>query len=410
MAVYSVSQVTRYVRESLEGDENLADIWINGEVSNHSVSQAGHTYFTLKDSQGQLRCVMFVGGRGGELVQNGAAIIAHGRISFYEARGQVQFMIDIIVPEGTGALHLELEKLKLKLEAEGLFDPSRKRPLPPFPRTVGVVTSPSGAVFHDICNILKRRYPLVEVVLAPTAVQGEEAAPGIVAALRSLNQRSDIDVIIVARGGGSLEELWAFNEEVVARAVYASRIPVVSAVGHETDYTICDFVADVRAPTPSAAAEMVVPDAAALRREVAHLWGRACGAFSALVAGRRHEVESLAQRLRTRAPDTEVWRRQVGDLQRLAVRALASQMELARERLQGLQSRLEALDPTSILKRGYAIVQEGRSGTIISRVGQVRPGEELSITVTDGRFPATAGGKARKKPPKKGQYAGKPLF
>ena len=268
MEVYTVSSITTYLRELLETDPHLADIWVSGEVSNLTRSTAGHLYFTLKDSDSQLRCVFFRGATLqrdlASMVESGAQVVAHGRISLYEVRGDLQFYVDFVQPEGVGVLAMEFERLKARLEQEGLFEQSRKRPLPQFPQRIGVVTSPTGAVFHDICSILARRWPLAEIVLAPSAVQGPEAVRGIVAGIAALNDEPDMDVIIVARGGGSLEELWAFNEEAVARAIYASHAPVVSAVGHETDYTIADYVADVRAPTPSTAAELVAPDRRAI--------------------------------------------------------------------------------------------------------------------------------------------------
>ena len=260
MPVYSVSQITRYLKESLEADSLLNDLWLRGEVSNLTRSAAGHYYFTLKDATSQVRCVMFRPAYGGEHLAEGAAVIAHGRVSIYEVRGDLQLIADLAQPEGVGELHLELERLKMKLEAEGLFQVSRKRPLPEFPKRIGVATSPTGAVWHDIQNVLRRRYPLVELAFAPTPVQGDTAAAGIVDAFDAFNAEDDLDLVILARGGGSLEDLWPFNEEAVARAIYASRAPVISAVGHETDYTIADMVADCRAPTPSAAAELAAPD------------------------------------------------------------------------------------------------------------------------------------------------------
>ncbi|MEE8442177.1 MAG: exodeoxyribonuclease VII large subunit, partial [Dehalococcoidia bacterium] len=246
MSVYTVTQVTTYLKDSLDRDAFLADLWVSGEISNLSRSSAGNLYFTVKDAESQMRCVMFRSGRGGDMLTDGAAAIVHGRVSLYPVRGEVQIYVDLVQPEGTGALHLEFERLKARLEEEGLFDPTRKRPLPAFPKKVGVATSPTGAVFHDICNVIERRFPLAEVVLSPTLVQGELAAPNIIAALQALNELGDIDVIIVARGGGSIEELWPFNEENVARAIYGSHVPVISGVGHETDTTISDLVADLR--------------------------------------------------------------------------------------------------------------------------------------------------------------------
>ncbi|MEE9532846.1 MAG: exodeoxyribonuclease VII large subunit, partial [Acidimicrobiia bacterium] len=302
-AVYTVSQVTAYLRESLEADPLLSDLFVVGEVSNLRVSGAGHAYFTLKDGQAVLNCVMFKGQSGAELLANGTSVSTHGHISFYEPRGSTDFMVDLAMPEGVGELALELERLKLRLESEGLFEESRKRSLPRFPQVVGVVTSPAGSVFHDIQNVIRRRYPLVELVLSPTQVQGSDAAPNIVRALQELNQEGRSDVIIMARGGGSLEELWPFNEETVARAIHASRIPVVSGIGHETDLTIADLVADMRAPTPSAAAELVVPDGLALGQELAELAERSHRTITYQLESRRVQVSELARRLAAGLPD-----------------------------------------------------------------------------------------------------------
>ena len=250
MAVRTVSQVTAHLKQALENDPMLSDLLVEAEVSNLRVSGAGHSYFTLKDDESVLNCVMFRGRPGAGLLQNGNAVLAHGHITFYEPRGTTEFMVDLAMAAGVGELALKLEQLRQRLEAEGLFDRSRKRLLPRFPKAIGVVTSPSGAVFHDIQNVVRQRYPLAELLLAPSSVQGDMAAGEIANALGKLNDDGRSDVIIVARGGGSLEDLWPFNEESVARAIYASRIPVVSAVGHETDHTIADDVADLRAPTP----------------------------------------------------------------------------------------------------------------------------------------------------------------
>ena len=264
MPVFTISQVTFHVRGVLEREVELQDLWVRGEVSNLARPGSGHSYFSLRDGSSSLRCVMFRGSGGGVLLEAGASVIAHGRISVYEVRGDLQMIVDLVQPEGAGELQLRLEELRLKFEREGLLDPSRKRPLPPLPRRIGVVTSPTGAVLQDIRTVVERRYPLVELLLAPCAVQGDGAAVTIVDAFEALNKTPDVDLAILARGGGSMEDLQPFNEEPVGRAVYSSRAPVVSAVGHETDTTLVDLVADRRAPTPSVAAEMAVPDRAEL--------------------------------------------------------------------------------------------------------------------------------------------------
>jgi exodeoxyribonuclease VII large subunit len=357
-------------------------------VSNLSHSSAGHYYFTVKDDQSQLRCVMFRSQHGGEMLTNGGAVIVHGRLSLYPTRGDLQLYVDLVQPEGTGALALELERMKAQLEEEGLFEPSRKRPLPVFPRKVGVVTSPTGAVFHDICNVIDRRYPLVEVVLSPTPVQGSEAAQGIVEALQTLNNLGDIDVIIVARGGGSLEELWPFNAETVVRAIYGSRVPVISGVGHETDTTLSDLVADLRAPTPSAAAELVVPNATQLQAQIVAHQRTAIYAITSRLSQSKQELEATTQRLVGTAPQVDLLRQRTDDLAQGLSRTLGTHIALAGERFGGLEQRLNALNPQAVLTRGYALVQRADDGTLVTEKAQVKKDDPLKITVSDGSFDA----------------------
>jgi exodeoxyribonuclease VII large subunit len=390
VAVYTVSQVTSYLREALESDPLLGDLNVVGEVSNLRVSGAGHSYFTLKDDQNVLNSVMFRGQPGADLLANGSSISAHGRITFYEPRGSTDFMVDLAMPEGVGELALELERLSLRLEAEGLFEVTRKRPLPQFPQVVGLVTSPSGAVFHDIQNVIRRRYPLVELILSPTTVQGTEAAGNIVAAIEGLNREGRAEVIIVARGGGNLEELWPFNEEIVARAVYASRVPVVSGVGHETDNTITDRVADVRAPTPSAAAELVVPDATRLRAQLGEIAHRSRRSLVYQLESLRSRVADHVRRLEVGLPDLGTWRRRVDDLSRTANSLVAGRLSRDRLRLEGLSYRVAALDPVAPLRRGFAVVQKTPTQQVVSSVTQVVDGDPLTIIVADGSIPATA--------------------
>jgi exodeoxyribonuclease VII large subunit len=391
LAVYTVGQVTAYLREILEVDPFLSDLYVVGEVSNLRVSGAGHSYFTLKDSDGVLNCVMFRGQPGADLLVEGGAVSTHGHLSFYQPRGTTDFMVDLAMPEGVGELALELERLKQRLEAEGLFQESRKRPLPLFPHVVGVVTSPAGAVFHDIQNVIRRRYPLVELALSPTTVQGDGAAPQIVAALERLERDGRSDVIIVARGGGSLEELWPFNEEIVARAIYSSRIPVVSAVGHETDVTISDLVADVRAPTPSAAAELVVPDGWGLRQELLDLSQRLLRAARLELQSHRNGVEDMRRRLANGLPDLETRRRQVDDMGRSMRRSLEHHLSMTRVEVTGLEHRLRTLDPAATLARGFSIVQRAGETGVVTAARQVSDGDALTITLAEGTIPATAG-------------------
>jgi exodeoxyribonuclease VII large subunit len=392
LQIYRVSAITRYLRELLETDVFLADLWVAGEVSNCSRAPSGHIYFTLKDAESQLRCVLWrdKAARLSYLPQNGAAVVVHGYISVYEVQGTYQLYVDTVQPEGLGVLYQQFEALKQKLQAEGLFEAARKRPLPRFPRRIGVVTSPIGAVFHDILNVLRRRYPLAEVILAPTPVQGEGAPEGIVAALQALNDLGDVDVIIVARGGGSLEELWAFNDEGVARAIAASGLPVISGVGHETDFTIADFVADVRAPTPSAAAELVAPDVAALRQQIAAQRSRLAELTQGRLTAARARLAQETRVLGRYSPRAMVdrQRQRLDDLARVLSSHLAHNLVVQRERLASRSRQLVALGPFATLERGYAIVTHQASGRIVARVAQVTTGDALAVRVSDGSFGA----------------------
>ena len=385
MPIYAVSQVTSHLRALLEGDDLLADIWIGGEVANVTRAASGHAYFTLRDDRSQLRCVMFrQRSRGMQHLVSGAAVVVHGRVSIYAQRGEVQLVADVAQPEGVGELQMRLEQLKLKLESEGLFDQSRKRGLPRFPQRIGVVTSPSGAVWHDIQTVVGRRYPIAELVLAPTQVQGGEATAHIVAAFDALDEAPATDVVILARGGGSLEDLWPFNEEPVARAVYACRAPVISAIGHETDVTISDMVADVRAATPSAAAELAVPSAVELAGQI----GGAVHALHAGATGRaamgRETARQLGARLGRTRPDVDGLRQRVDDALRTAGTHAKHSVEVKAQRLDGLESRLTSLNPRVILRRGYSIVTTPESGRIVSDYSQLSPGDALELTLGRG--------------------------
>ena len=387
--IYEVSQVTAYLRELLAYDNVLADIWIEGEVSNLRRPGSGHAYFTLRDSQSSLRGVLFRNSRGLEHLQDGAAVVAHGRVSLYEVRGDLQLIADIVQPEGVGELQMRLEQLTLQLEREGLFDPSRKRPLPEIPKRIGVVTSPTGSVWHDIQSVIGRRWPLVELLLAPAMVQGDGAASTIVEAFVALNAEPDVDVIIVARGGGSLEDLWPFNEESVARAVFASSNPVVSAIGHETDFTICDMVADVRAPTPSAAAELVVPDRAEMLARVVGAAQVIENSLDAQMGRASDEVDALRSRVGRAAPELDGLRLRVDDLLQDAQTALTHRVELLRARVSGLSSALSPLSPYGTLRRGYAIVSSRNSDEVITDSENVVKGDILDITLHRGSVVAS---------------------
>ncbi|MDW8351190.1 MAG: exodeoxyribonuclease VII large subunit [Anaerolineae bacterium] len=389
----SVSELTAHIKDLIESDEALEDVRVAGEVSNLSRPTSGHLYFTLKDATAQIRCVMWrsQATRIARTLQNGDSVIARGRVSVYERDGLYQLYVESLVAQGTGDLNAELERLKRKLEAEGLFDAARKRPLPEFPRVLGVATSPTGAAFQDILNVLRRRYPLIQVVLAPTAVQGEEAPEQIVRAIHKLNALGQCDVILVARGGGSLEELWAFNDERVVRAIANSSVPVVSGIGHEIDFTLADFAADVRAPTPSAAAEIITPDINDLRMRVDALSAAMAELMAEQIGDARARLAALQRALRLLSPAHQLARRRekLDDLGRRLTAAQAHRLALARLRFEGLRARLEGVGPAATLARGYAIVRRA-TGELVRSVGDVHPGDPLRITVADGEFGAQA--------------------
>ena len=387
-AIYSVSQLSSHTRQTLERDSALQDLWVSGEVANLARPGSGHSYFSIRDGKATMRCVMFRNSRGMHFLDNGAAIILHGRVSIYEQRGDLQIIADIAQPEGVGELQLKLEQLKLELEQQGLFDETRKRELPRFPKKIAVVTSPAGSVWHDIQNVIRRRYPLVELAIAPAPVQGEDAAPVIAESLQTAGSEQGVDVVIVARGGGSLEDLWAFNEETVARAIFACPVPVISAVGHETDYTVADLVADLRAPTPSAAAELVVPD----KTELMALAVEAAQSMDASITRRLSAsidtTKQLDGRLHAALPDLDALRMQIDDRLKRARRTLAYLLTLNAERVQGFRLRLDSLSPRDTLRRGYAIVQRKDDGSVISASSEVTTGDDIDITLTDGELKA----------------------
>jgi exodeoxyribonuclease VII large subunit len=391
-AVWGVSDITQHIRSLFEGDPVLQDVWVSGEVSNTSRPASGHLYFTIKDRTAALRCVMWRSQviRQTYQLRDGDAIEVHGSVSVYDAGGNYQLYADVIRPAGEGVLYQEFLRLKAQLEGEGLFDPQRKRPLPLWPQRIGIVTSPSGAALRDMLNTLRRRYPLVEVILAPSAVQGEDAPAALVAALQALQQlQPPPDVILIGRGGGSIEDLWAFNDERLARAVATARIPVVSGVGHETDFTIVDFVADVRAATPTAAAELAVPDISEIALDIQEYHRLLDRSMLQLFEQLDQRLEHQRALLERRSPlfFVRIQRQRVDDLQRRLMIQSRHKLALKRKGVENLSQKLAALDPASILKRGYAVVRT-REGKVVSDTSQLETGDPLKIQVARGRFGA----------------------
>jgi len=437
-AVLSIRDLNRLIKRKLEGEPLLQDIWIRGEISNFTHHSSGHMYFTLKDADSRLKSIMFASynSRLPFMPREGTRVLARGSVSVYERDGQYQFYVTQMQPDGIGSLYLAFEQLKKKLETEGLFAPEHKRPLPRYPRTVGVITSPTGAAVRDILITLKRRSPSVNILLYPVLVQGKGAASSIAAAIEHMNRLGEADVLIVGRGGGSLEELWAFNEEAVARSVYASRIPVVSAVGHETDFTICDFAADLRAATPTAAAELTVPHHLELKQQLAartaqmqkSLLSRLELQRERLAKVRRSQALTNPQRIlqqpavrcdrlreqllyRMRDIATAAHQRQLRLERRLDARSPREQASLARSRsntarkqlLQAMNAlrsnksrdwqsavrQLDALSPLKVMGRGYSLVYEEGEKRLIRSVNQVQPGDLLRIRLGDGKLSAS---------------------
>ena len=386
--VYSVGQVATYLKDKLESDGLLSRLTVQGEVANLRTVASGHSYFSLREDGSTIRCVMFRGRSGQEYLEEGQEILAGGNFTFYPPYGEANMQVAAVLPVGEGALALELARLRQQLQVEGLFDPSRKRPLPAFPGIIGVVTSPSGAVWQDIQNVVRRRYPLTELRLAPTAVQGDGAADRVAQAIRLLNDEGLADVIIVARGGGALEDLWCFNAEAVARAIFASGIPVISGVGHETDTTIADDVADRRAPTPSAAAELATPDRSQLMANI-FAGGQQLAAFMlGRIDRRRNDLEMQRQRLGRRAPDVALLRRQIDGLTERASAVILRSSDRRQRDVATLAAKLTTLNPEATLKRGYAVVRSAGDGRVLTAPGQASEGELLDIRLAGGAMPA----------------------
>jgi exodeoxyribonuclease VII large subunit len=389
--VWKVSELSRFLRELIESAEPLQDLRVQGEISNFSRPTSGHWYFTLKDKEAELRCVMWRTEAQWQTFtpDGGLTVEVHGRLSVYEARGQYQLYVDEIRPAGEGELFREFLRVKEKLEKEGLFAVERKRPIPIWPKRIGIVTSPSGAAISDILNTIERRFPIVEVVLAPAAVQGPAAESELLRSLARLNRFAKPNVILVARGGGSLEDLAAFNSERLARAIAGSQAPVVCGIGHETDFTIADFAADLRAPTPTAAAELVTPDKKELLVTLRDLNVALARNVSSKLRESRHTFERRKQDLVRNSPLSLVengWQR-IDDLNQRGRRALQGRTRTFASGLGNLEAKLSALSPSEIVRRGFAVVETAAGGVVRSR-RQAKPGERIEIRVSDGRFGA----------------------
>ena len=390
--VFTVTALNEYIKLKLETDETLMRVFIRGEISNFTNHKSGHFYFTVKDETSRIAAVMFRSSASklAFIPENGMKAIVGGRVSAYVRDGQYQIYVDTLEPDGVGALYIAYEQLKAKLGAEGLFDEAKKKPLPRYPMRIGVITSPTGAAIRDIINILGRRFPIAEVVLYPSLVQGESAAPQLIDGLRYFNEKKNVNVIIIGRGGGSLEDLWAFNSEALVREVAASELPVISAVGHEIDFTLCDFAADRRAPTPSAAAELAVPERYELKRKLGNVTARL-----ELLEGKKLELlRSTLERMRKSRALTDP--RNFIDDRRMALGVAEDKlynritflMERKKSALAGKTAKLDAMNPLSVLSRGYGAAF-APDGTVIRSAAQVEKGSDISLMLSDGTVRAT---------------------
>ena len=382
--IVSVSQINAYIKNAIDSDYLLQNIWIKGEISNFKLHYSGHMYMSLKDGESVIRAVMFKGANASLrfVPENGMQVLARGRISVFPRDGAYQLYIEEMEPEGAGALYVAFEQLKLKLEKEGLFDASRKKALPRFPRCVGVVTSATGAALRDILNIIGRRWPIANICVCPVLVQGEGAAAEICAAVSYFNETNKADVLIVGRGGGSQEDLWAFNEEIVARAVANSRIPVISAVGHETDYTICDFVSDLRAPTPSAAAELCVPDESEVRSMLSSYEKSLSAQLSVSVSRNREKISTYSNRLINFKRHLEELEYALDSYTTGLVQVTEKNLEKEKNRLQQNAGKLDAMSPLRVLSRGFTYTT--KYGEAIISSSSLTEGDEISVRFFDG--------------------------
>jgi len=396
-SIFSVTQISRYLKELMDTDEILQDVWIRGEISGCRTYPSGHCYFTLKDAEAQLPCVFFKNARlrsSTPELRDGMAIAANGRISLYERDGKMQLYVENVELFGDGALFLRFEQLKARLADEGLFDESRKRPLPSSPSIVGIVTSPEAAVLRDMLRVLRTRFPLAQVILYPTLVQGIEAPTAIAHALDALNAHGKAEVIILGRGGGSIEDLWAFNEEVVARAIARSRIPVISGVGHETDFTIADLVADYRASTPTAAAAAAVPDMNEWREKLLEFEEELAESIETYLIDQRELLGRIKRDLVRLNPQYQLERLQqrLDDTSALLQARMEHILSLRMERLRGIALRLHSLSPLLTIARGFAVVRRDSDHSLVTKTQQVNPGDELTIQVTNGDIHAQVKG------------------
>ena len=387
-ATFTVGELSEYIKNTLERTTHLRNLEVIGEISNHFQSSSGHNYFSLKDEKAVIRCVMFKESSGIEYLENGQLINAQGYISFYKTRGDLQIYVNKVEPEGIGSLQKNFELLKTKLESEGLFDISRKRSLPKYPKFIGIATSKKGSVLQDILNIIKRRYPLIKIKISDTKVQGKDSSSSIVNSIKALESQKNIELIILARGGGSLEDLWPFNEEKVAKSIFACKVPVVSAIGHETDVTISDLVSDLRAPTPSAAAEIITPDIVELRNSISQKLNEFYINIDFLISKKTSNLEITFDRLLYKKPDILSFENRINQYSNSIKTSFLKNYEKFHLTINSLENSLRTLDPKNVLSRGYSIISKKNNNKVITKTNQLKVGDLLSITIKNGEIEA----------------------
>lgn len=394
--IYTLSRLTGMVKNIIERESELQNIWVDGEISNLTIARSGHAYFSLKDSESQFRCVMWRSAVQRQKMppREGDQVLVHGSVTMYAPRGELQLQVNLVQPQGTGLLQLQLEELRMRLEAEGLFDESRKRTLPLFPQRIGVVTSETGSVWHDIQRVVSRRYPLAQVILSPTLVQGELAPPAIVEALQFIQDVADPDLIIIGRGGGSIEDLWAFNDERVVRAIYASKVPIISAVGHEDDFTLADDVADVRAGTPSMAAELATTDLTQLDQILVETRRTMAETIERALNQRLEYLDDLQRRLVRVSPlaTLESLHRELDSLSDRIDLAMKHRIAIAERDMQSLERLLASLNPDALFQRGFAFVENASTNTPIRHINDTEIGDPIRATVRGGQLIGTVSG------------------
>ncbi len=382
----TVSQLTEYIKGLIDSDRVLSGVYVIGEISNFTYHRSGHLYFTVKDENAAISAVMFRSSAASLdfMPENGMNVIACGRVSVYQAQGRYQLYVDTLVPNGAGALAMQYERIKNKLYEEGLFDPAHKKPLPLIPRVLGIITSPTGAVIRDIINVSSRRFPYVKILLYPALVQGDDAPQTLIDGIEFFSESQCADVVIIGRGGGSMEDLWCFNNEALAKAIYLAKVPIISAVGHETDYTICDFVADVRAPTPSAAAELALPDSFELSSRMKEISNRLYASLVKNVKDKRKRLDELGKRYAFKNPERML------ELRKLKVDALSDRLDnriteyvsKSKLRFSNALSKLEALSPLAVLSRGYAAIYKDQS--LVRSAHKLKEGDKVRLVFSDG--------------------------